>query len=167
MNTKPCLSCKIEKFLSEFSKNKAKPSGLQDSCKVCCSRRHREYYKKNKEWMIKSITESKEERTNQNQRRCFEYLLCHPCVTCGETDPRILEFDHLQDKKHNVSEMFGQGYSWVSIFEEIQKCQVLCVSCHTLKTHASNNSYKHRLFLEKRAQFAEALAEHMKRNKGS
>lgn len=37
MNCKTCSKCKIEKPLSEFSKNKSKKDGLQDRCKECCA----------------------------------------------------------------------------------------------------------------------------------
>lgn len=37
MNCKTCSKCKIEKPLSDFSKNKSRKDGLQDRCKECCA----------------------------------------------------------------------------------------------------------------------------------
>ena len=62
-----------------------------------------------------------------------EYLKTHPCVVCGENDPLVLEFDHLDNKKYNVSKM-RQSYNWETILKEISKCQVLCANCHKRKT---------------------------------
>lgn len=45
---KKCHACLFEKYLSEFSKNKRMPDGLQQRCKDCC-KQYREYNKiKNK-----------------------------------------------------------------------------------------------------------------------
>jgi hypothetical protein len=61
------------------------------------------------------------------------YLREHPCVDCGESDPVVLEFDHLRDKEFCV----GQGFwdrRWQSVLDEIAKCEVVCANCHRRRT---------------------------------
>ena len=41
---KICSSCKIEKSLAEFSRNRARKDGLQGICKTCSKRICKEYY---------------------------------------------------------------------------------------------------------------------------
>lgn len=47
---------------------------------------------------------------------------------CGQKDPRVLEFDHLGDKKKNVS----QCSSIAEVDIEIAKCRILCCYHHRL-----------------------------------
>ncbi len=64
------------------------------------------------------------------------YLKDNPCVDCGETDPIILEFDHVSDDKHfNISDATRRGYGMTKLIEEIAKCQVRCANCHRKKTY--------------------------------
>jgi hypothetical protein len=60
----------------------------------------------------------------------YQYLLTHPCESCGEADPRVLEFHHTGDKEKAVSELVAGGYSIETIQAEIDKCSVLCSNCH-------------------------------------
>jgi hypothetical protein len=55
------------------------------------------------------------------------------CGHCGINDHRILEFHHLGDKDHNISNMVNHGYAWKRIEEEIVKCIPLCCNCHRLE----------------------------------
>lgn len=57
------------------------------------------------------------------------------CVDCGITNHIMLDFDHLRDKKYNVSRMIHDGFSWKAILKEIEKCEVVCANCHRLRTH--------------------------------
>lgn len=41
-----------------------------------------------------------------------------------------LDFDHLHDKRMNVSNMIRSDYGWAAVLEEIAKCRVLCKICH-------------------------------------
>lgn len=75
-------------------------------------------------------------RVNANRIKLYSYLDNHPCVCCGEKDPIVLEFDHLDpSNKHiAVSNAVCNGWSWKRIYSEIEKCQVLCANCHRRKT---------------------------------
>lgn len=59
-------------------------------------------------------------------------MLGGQCVKCGSTEN--LQFDHVDPstKSFNVSE--GWARKWFLVVEEINKCQLLCFSCHRKKT---------------------------------
>jgi hypothetical protein len=57
------------------------------------------------------------------------------CVDCGENNHIVLDFDHLSNKKYNVSRMIHDGFSWAAIKKEISKCEVVCSNCHRIRTH--------------------------------
>ena len=59
----------------------------------------------------------------------LEYFVEHPCVDCGETDPVVLEFDHLRDKRFTIGAKLAT-YPWADILAEIGKCDVVCANCH-------------------------------------
>jgi hypothetical protein len=57
------------------------------------------------------------------------------CVDCGIKNHIILDFDHLRDKKYNISRMIHDGFSWKAIKKEIEKCEVVCSNCHRIRTY--------------------------------
>src|SRR5438309_12051087 len=63
-------------------------------------------------------------------------LATHPCVDCGGIDPVVLHFDHLRDKRRDVSFMCSSGWAWSTILEEIAKCAVRCANCHAPQNSA-------------------------------
>jgi hypothetical protein len=65
------------------------------------------------------------------------YKVTHPCVDCGESDPIVLDFDHVRGKKaFDVSFGAHRAYSWEHILKEIAKCEIRCANCHRRITHA-------------------------------
>lgn len=51
------------------------------------------------------------------------------CVDCGETDPVVLDFDHVSGRKSaGVSRM--RTSSLPKLLTEIAKCEVRCANCH-------------------------------------
>lgn len=74
----------------------------------------------------------------------LEYLLEHPCVECGEADPIVLDFDHLDrdSKLESVARLVNNCRPWDEIYSEIQKCRVLCANCHRRWTHVQLNFWK-------------------------
>lgn len=64
-----------------------------------------------------------------------EYLATHPCVDCGESDQRVLEFDHVRGTKlMAVATMLSRCASIEKVFDEINKCEVRCANCHRKAT---------------------------------
>ena len=74
----------------------------------------------------------------------YQYLLSHPCTSCGESDPAVLEFHHLGQKDKEIGRMIAQGYLPESIAREISQCVVLCANCHRRLTAKENKWYKGR-----------------------
>ena len=57
------------------------------------------------------------------------------CVDCGfNKHPDVLEFHHKPEfhKRKAVARLVGNR--WITIFEEIVKCDLLCANCHRLRT---------------------------------
>lgn len=59
---------------------------------------------------------------------------CSDCGFIGKDYPSVLEFDHLGDKKFNISEFkyFTSGINKVK--EEVSKCDLVCANCHRIRT---------------------------------
>jgi hypothetical protein len=74
----------------------------------------------------------------------LEYLSDKSCERCGVSDPRVLEFDHIDPKSKSFSIARGISdiLSWENILVEIKKCQVLCANCHKIKTADEQHWYR-------------------------
>lgn len=134
---KRCSTCRIWKSLSSFNRHTGAPDGHQFACRDC----NREWHRANKERHNAMIHNRSARIRKANQAQLLAYLLDHPCVDCGETDPVVLEFDHLRDKRGNVS-MMVRGSSWKHVLEEIAKCEVRCANCHRRCTYRRANSWR-------------------------
>jgi hypothetical protein len=84
----------------------------------------------------------KEHRDNL-RKQILAYLLEHPCVDCGESDPVVLDFDHRDPstKFRSVSRMISGTPSWKRVREEIDKCDVRCANCHRRRTYKQFGFY--------------------------
>lgn len=61
------------------------------------------------------------------------------CVSCGNDNPAVLEFDHMGNKKFNLSyglRAFGASRD-DELVDEMIKCQILCRNCHREKTFSN------------------------------
>jgi nitrate/TMAO reductase-like tetraheme cytochrome c subunit len=56
------------------------------------------------------------------------------CIDCGIKDWRVLDFDHISDKKYCIVHMIRDDRSLDAIFAEISKCVIRCRNCHQIKT---------------------------------
>lgn len=134
---KICVICREEFPLSFFNKRTASPDGKQNVCRECNKARSKSYYLNNHDKHRKAVRARSRRVSAENRQRVGDYLYTHPCVDCGANDIRILDFDHLEkDKKsYDISRLLRAGTAWLTIQREIEKCEVRCRNCHTLKTY--------------------------------
>lgn len=139
---KKCTICKSNFDLSQFNKKKSSKDGLQSVCRSCNRKKSRDYYSNNSEIHKKNVFIYSKKYKLKARKFVYDYLLNNPCADCGESDPCVLDFDHLYDKEINVSSTIRQGWSIKRISAEIEKCVVRCANCHRRKTAKEQNWYK-------------------------
>jgi len=82
------------------------------------------------------------ERRVRNREFILSYFKSHHCVDCGESNPVVLDFDHIGNNKSiDVSLMVWQTHSIKSIECEISKCEIRCSNCHRIVTAKRNPSH--------------------------
>lgn len=76
------------------------------------------------------------------------YLEEHPCVWCGEDNPIVLEFDHIDHgaKRWEIARAIALVPSVSSLELEVSKTQVLCANCHRIKTAQERGSIRWRRY---------------------
>ena len=117
-------------------------------CKFCQSQVSKLHYKNNKQSYFDHARMRDALIIENNQKKLANYLSCHPCIDCGQTDIRVLEFDHVRgDKANNIARMIGEGFSWSTIEAEIAKCEVRCANCHRIKTNERSSWWRYRFGL--------------------
>lgn len=60
-----------------------------------------------------------------------------PCTDCGEQyDPWVMQFDHIDPdtKSANIGQLITRGAK-KALFEEIEKCEIVCANCHADRTY--------------------------------
>jgi hypothetical protein len=115
-----CVNCGEAFVVSADKSGKCKP------CKRAYGRQH---YLENKEAYVAKASKNKFNAKLKNYQQMNEYLASHPCLDCGESDPLVLEFDHVGAKEADIAYLV-QRRSWKRIMEEIEKCEVRCANCH-------------------------------------
>ena len=135
---KKCSKCKKEKLIDDFPKNKSRKDGLHQYCKTCNAELCYKNYPKRKDYFLVS----KKVLQKRNHKYVLDFLKINPCVDCGESDPIVLEFDHLGEKHESISNMVRRCFSLETIEKEIKKCVVRCANCHRRKTSKNGTWYR-------------------------
>jgi 5-methylcytosine-specific restriction endonuclease McrA len=112
-------------------------------CRPCRSAYHREHYLANKQRYVDQALARKEALRLKRTSYLLNYFASPPCVDCGEDDPVVLEFDHVNadDKSFDIGHSLPYR-NWQSILEEIEKCEVVCANCHRRRTAHQNGSLR-------------------------
>lgn len=136
---KKCDMCRKEKDEEEFAW-RWKQLGIRgDTCRECKKGYNKEYFNgPAKERHLKQVNERKQAAREYAREYVLSYLATHPCVGpeghgCpnNETDPIVMEFHHVRGEKYDtISHLVSEGVSVERIQKELNKCDVLCASCH-------------------------------------
>jgi len=136
---KTCTKCKIEKSITDFNR---KLDGHDIYCKPCARQNQKDWKRNNRVHQREYENEYRSNRVKDNRKKILSIFLENPCKDCGNKDIRVLEFDHLRDKKFTISHMTRGGHCWDSIKEEIDKCDVVCRNCHVIRSYERRNSWR-------------------------
>lgn len=104
-------------------------------CRPCRSAYKREHYLANKQRYVDQARARKKLLRRKRTAYLIDYFDNHPCTDCGERDPVVLEFDHLDAavKSFDIGQVLPYR-SWQSILDEMAKCEVVCANCHRRRT---------------------------------
>ena len=130
-----CYRCQRLKPVEAFSWRRKSKNQRDSFCRPCRSAYGREHYEANRQRYIDQAEVSKRKLRLARTKYLLKFFVANPCVDCGENDPVVLEFDHLDAKAKSFS--IGQGLSnrnWQSVLDEIGKCEVVCANCHRRRT---------------------------------
>lgn len=96
-------------------------------CELWCRNCHRSKHRK-----LRTSTKAQQISRQNKSDIINEYKKKNGCSKCIESDPFLLDFHHRdpKDKFKCISRMVSQGYGLERIFEEIEKCDLLCGNCH-------------------------------------
>jgi len=137
MSTKYCYRCKEEKPIESFSKDKTKKDGRSSDCKTCQVEYRLQWRKDNPEKFKKQRQKQMRQMRLNVKIRAMEYKggKCEDCgIECSADNRRIFEFHHTDPskKEYNIGRSFGK--KWTNIKIELDKCVLLCRTCH-MKRH--------------------------------
>ncbi|HST70550.1 MAG TPA: hypothetical protein VLI94_12950 [Solirubrobacterales bacterium] len=128
-----CSRCKTEKPAEEFAWHRRARGQRDTYCRPCRAEYKREHYQANKQRYIAAAGQRNKALLEERTQYLVAFLREHPCVDCGESDPIVLEFDHLRDKKFGIASGI-RGRKWQDVLDEIAKCDVVCANCHRRRT---------------------------------
>ena len=88
-------------------------------------------------------------RREEFRKQLLEEVGQSKCKDCGETDFRVLQFDHIGEKVDVIARLRSQ----TQMREEAHKCEVVCANCHCIRTY------------ERRPKFPEVEGKWIRRSK--
>jgi len=142
LGVRACRVCGETKALTEFPFRSLALQTRQWICLSCQRAYTKDWYNRNRKKHIAAARVRRDREAKNLGRKIRDYLRDHPCVDCGESDPEVLDFDHLRDKRADVSRLVHGAVSWDIVFAEIAKCEVRCANCHRRRTANALGHYR-------------------------
>jgi hypothetical protein len=131
-----CTRCRRTLEEADFNFKNRASGRLHSHCKSCSRALVRDHYSRNTEYYVTKAVARNRTRRRALLDRLVTYLQSHPCVDCGEDDPVVLDFDHVDPakKEFDIASMIKDAWGWRRIEAEIAKCAVRCANCHRRRT---------------------------------
>jgi hypothetical protein len=136
-----CSKCGEEKAEDAFAPSR------DYWCRECVAEYNKKHYEENKENYKDRARKHERRYKGRNFRFVWLVLLRSCCVDCGETDERVLEFDHVKgEKKDSVVRLAENGYGISTIKAEMKKCEIVCRNCHKRRTMKRQGGWRQRKY---------------------
>jgi hypothetical protein len=136
-----CYECGELKPSDDFAWRRRARNQRDSFCKPCRAAYHRRHYLANRQRYVEQARARKQRLALERTRYLLEFYSTRPCVDCGESDPVVLEFDHLGDKRFDIGQALPYR-NWQSVLDEIAKCEVVCANCHRRRTARRKGSLR-------------------------
>jgi hypothetical protein len=132
---KVCNKCGIDQPLTSYSYRNKVTGELRSQCKACCSAHRKHYYTEHTAAQIQNVKQYTALTLAINRTNVINHLNNNPCVDCGCSDVRVLQFDHIDhtSKAFSIAAKMDK-YNWCKLYQEISKCVVRCANCHLIRT---------------------------------
>lgn len=139
---KKCSKCNTDKSLENFTKRKN--GSNYPWCKPCHALHKKITRENNLKENNRRVQELRAVKREERQKYVIDYLKNHPCISCGEKDILVLQFDHRDPstKLYNISNLVSYALSELTLKTELDKCDVLCANCHSKRTAYQVGSFK-------------------------
>jgi hypothetical protein len=105
-------------------------AGHQHWCRDC----FRDYFAHRGDVHRRQTADAKRIRVEAARALALAHLVAHPCLDCGDSDPVVLEFDHVDAKRADISNLVAHGSALGNLEREIAACEVVCANCHRRRT---------------------------------
>ncbi len=133
--------CGEHKPVDEFAWRRKRRGQRDSHCRPCRSAYGKEHYAANRQRYIDQAQLVKQRVRLERTVLLLTFFRTHPCLDCGETDPVVLEFDHIGEKRFNIGEAL-LSRTWQAVVEEIEQCEVVCANCHRRRTARRRRSVR-------------------------
>ncbi len=135
VHQRTCGRCERTLPVESFSRM---GDGRQHWCKAC----FREYFRDRGAKHLQQSGAAQVRRRAIAKAHALAYAKTRGCADCGETDPVVLEFDHVGGKVRGVAQLLCDGASLSRVQAEIERCVVVCACCHRVRTLRRRGSWR-------------------------
>jgi hypothetical protein len=92
---------------------------------------------------MRKISEAQRSKRRARQKMAVRILArwkqLQGCIDCGyNANPDGLHWDHVRGVKR--CEVSACAHSWKTVFDEVDKCEVRCGTCHFIRSAAQNRA---------------------------
>jgi Zn finger protein HypA/HybF involved in hydrogenase expression len=137
-----CRVCGETKSLDDFPFRSQARQTRRWICLACQREYARAWYERNRERHTARVAANNARYRAEARAQIRLARANVSCIDCGETNPLVLDFDHLRDKKSDLNSLGTAGASAETIDAELAKCVVRCVNCHRRKTAKERGWFK-------------------------